>query len=86
MVETWARSEPLRLFGPAGSTAGGGRGEASILGEWVVCLHALLRLFFLEAGVGMGGMGVLSTLGGGETEAVVWVEAIVGLTCHFALS
>ena len=68
MVETWARSEPLHLFGPAGST------------------DTLLCLFFLEAGVGMGGMGVLSTLGGGETEAVVWVEAIVGLTYHFALS
>ena len=51
-------------------------------GSVEVCLHALLHLFFLEAGVGMGGMGVLSRLG---EEAVVWEAAIVGLTClsHF---
>jgi len=41
-------------------------------------LHALLRLFFFDAGVGMGGRGALGMLG----EVVGWVEAIVGLTWH----
>lgn len=39
-----------------------------------VCLQALLRLLFLDAGVGMVGRGALSMLG----EVEVWVEAIGG--------